>query len=165
MKDTPGQGMNVIFCGVLPDCIKLTELPTQGVILKQLSQKAAFHSSQLISLFWSSGAKEPPNHLMLTVRSLWVQFRLRLQWSLGMVISRHPRYIAIRYIWSLSFHGEKNSWEVKKRRDFSPPLKQSIYEWSINKYEIARESIHNVYMFHIITLYTTYFTILSMMAQ
>lgn len=44
VKYSPRQGKSIVFCGVLPDGIKWTELPTQRVTWKQLSQKAAFHS-------------------------------------------------------------------------------------------------------------------------
>lgn len=159
MKDAPGQCMNIIFCGVLPDWIKLAELPTQGVILKQLSQKAAFHSSQLISLFWSSGAKEPPSHLMLTVRSLWVQFRLRLQWSLGMVISRHPRYIAIRYVWSLSFHREKKRMRSEEKKRFFTTFK-TVHLWVEHKQIWNSKRVYSQYIHvsyhHIVHFYIFY---------
>lgn len=66
LPDSTGRSLSVGCCH--------TELSSQDSQpesdIKQLSQEAAFHSSQSISLISSSGLKEPPSHLNLTVRSL-----------------------------------------------------------------------------------------------
>lgn len=67
MEDSSGQGMNVIFCGVLPDWIKLTEFPTQKVTEKQLSQKAAHF---LVLVFRAKETSQPSDFESETTLSL-----------------------------------------------------------------------------------------------
>lgn len=134
VKGSPGQDRDVIICQVLATVSYVTRICNPESVIKQLSPKAAFYSSQSISffspsLFWAKGISQSWELVSENILSLiWTNIAME-PWDSHWWAPKVGGYwlcLESEFSWG------KKGIRRKENHSFSPLLRQSIYEGGIN---------------------------------